>query len=77
MNLPTPDAVETLVSAALAGMASANPRASSDEILSASFTLTQRVIAAVLKKPNASPSLIRQSIELMLLETIGSKETKQ
>ena len=77
MSLADADVVEALVAGALDGMSKQVPHADVDELLSAAFTLTQRVVHAVLKKPHAKPELIRQAIELLMLNTIGPRETKQ
>lgn len=71
------DDIARMLHAALAGMATACPRASQDDILNASLTLTLRAIGESLKDPNVSPAKIRQSLELLLLMTVGPKETVQ
>lgn len=71
------DLVDLMTSSALDGMLKANPIATPDELLSGALSLSLRLIVPMLALPGVDPDCIRQSLELLMLMTVGPRETVQ
>ena len=67
MSTPRPLAVTALVKGAMIGMETCVNDATGDEIISACFTLTQRVIEAVVSTHPECRQTVQDAVESLLL----------